>query len=129
MNKDEFNLKYVDFYNFYNYFALELTSANDYNFGSFYKLFELINNDENIKKFNNINNKYDLLDFVNYIYNNNINIKLYYNCYNMLVSINNGEKYYDFVINIEHKMLKNYKNMFHFIGEFEEFINNVNNID
>lgn len=122
-NKDEFYLKIVVFSHFFDYLALELNYTNDYKFSDYYKLFELINKDENIKKFNNIINNYDLLDFVNDIYNNNTNIKLFYNMQNLLVDIRNGEKYYIFVINInKHKIFKNYKNMQHFINELEDYI-------
>ena len=121
-NKDEFYLKIVVFSHFFDYLALELNYTNDYKFSDYYKLFELINKDKNIKKFNNIINNYDLLDFVNEIYNNNINIKLFYNMQNLLVDIRNGEKYYIFVINIKHKIFKSYKNILNFVDELEDYI-------
>ena len=124
MNKDKFYLKEVIFSYFFDYLALELNSANDYNFSSYYKLFELINKDENIYKLNNIINNYDLLDFVNNIYNNNTTIKLFYNTQNLLVDIRDGEKCYIFVINIKNKIFKSYYNILNFIGELEEYIEN-----
>lgn len=122
-NKDEFYLKIVVFSHFFDYLALELNYTNDYKLSDYYKLFELINKDENIKKFNNIINNYDLLDFVNDIYNNNTNIKLFYNTQNLLVDIRNGEKYYIFAINInKHKIFKNYKNILNFVSKLEDYI-------
>jgi hypothetical protein len=121
-NKDEFYLKIVVFSHFFDYLALGLNYTNDYKFSDYYKLFELINKDENIKKFNNIINNYDLLDFVNDIYNNNINIKLFYDTQKLLVNISDGEKYYIFGIDIRHKIFKNYKNMQHFVSELEDYI-------
>ena len=121
-NKDEFYLKIVVFSHFFDYLALELNYTNDYKFSDYYKLFELINKDENIKEFNNIINNYDLLDFVNDIYNNNTTIKLFYNTQNLLVDIRDGEKYYIFVINIKHKIFKSYKNILNFVGELEDYI-------
>ena len=121
-NKDEFYLKIVVFSHFFDYLALELNYTNDYKFSDYYKLLEIINKDKNIKIFKNFNNNYDLLDFVNDIYNNNINIKLFYNTQNLLVDIRNGEKYYIFVINIKHKIFKSYKNILNFVGELEDYI-------
>ena len=121
-NKDEFYLKIVVFSHFFDYLALELNYTNDYKFSYYYKLLEIINKDKNIKIFKNFNNNYDLLDFVNDIYNNNINIKLFYNTQNLLVDIRNGEKYYIFVINIKHKIFKSYKNILNFVGELEDYI-------
>ena len=126
-NKDEFYLKIVDFNHFFDYLALELNYINDYKFSDYYKLFELINKDENIKKFNNIINNYDLLDFVNDIYINNINIKLFYDTQKLLVDISVGEKYYIFDVNIKHKIFKNYKNILNFVGELEEYIDFMSN--
>lgn len=125
MNKDKFYLKVVIFSHFFDYLALELNSANDYNFSSYYKLFELINKDKNIYKLNNIINNYDLLDFVNNIYNNNTTIKLFYNTQNLLVDIRDGEKCYIFVINIKNKIFKSYYNILNFIGELEDYIDST----
>lgn len=124
MNKDELNLEEVRFINFFDYLALDLNFTNNYNFSSYYKLFEFINKDKNIKKFNNFNGNYNLLDLVNEYYNMNKKVKLYFNNYNLLVSINNGQFYYDFLIDFSYKIFKNYKNMPHFIGGLEEYIEN-----
>ena len=122
MNKDEFYLEEVRFINFFDYLALELNFTNNYNFSSYYKLFELINKDKNIKKFNNFNNNFELLDLINEYYNINKKVKLYYNNYNLLVSVNNGQFYYDFLIDFSYKIFKNYKNMPNFISELKDYI-------
>ena len=125
MNKDKFYLKEVTFSHFFDYLALELNYTNDYKFSDYYKLFEFINKDKNIYKLNNIINNYDLLDFVNNIYNNNnTNINLFYNMQSLLVDIRDGEKCYIFIINIKNKIFKDYNNIFNFIGELEEYIEN-----
>nr|DAG86064.1 MAG TPA: hypothetical protein [Bacteriophage sp.] len=62
------------------------------------------------------------LGFVYNNYNNNANIKLFYSKQDLLVEINNGEFYYNIFIKIN--FFNNYKNIFNFIGELEEYIEN-----
>lgn len=119
---DKFYLKEVCFNYFLDYLALELNFDNDYKFSDYYKLLVTINNDENIKILKNFNNNYDLLDLVDECYNNYADINLCYNSQDLLISINDGKLYYNIYINISHKLFKNYKNMRHFINEFEDYI-------
>lgn len=119
---DKFYLKEVCFNYFLDYLALELNFDNDYKFSDYYKLLMTINNDENIKILKNFNNNYDLLDLVDECYNNYADINLCYNSQDLLISINDGKLYYNIYINISHKLFKNYKNMRHFINEFEDYI-------
>ena len=127
-NKDLFYIKEFKFINFFDYLALELNIDNNYKFSDYYKLLEFINkiNDINyfIRTTNNFNNNYDLLDLVYNNYNNNAKIKLFYNKQDLLVEINNGEFYYNIFIKIN--FFKNYKDIFNFIGELEEYIENTN---
>lgn len=127
MNIDKFYTKSVNGQLFLDYLALELNFDNNYKFSDYYKLLEIINKDENIKIFKNFNNNYDLLDLINDIYNNNMPISLCYNSQDLLVSINDGELYYNIYINFKHKLFKSYKNMHHFINELEEYIETTSN--
>lgn len=123
MNKGELYLKEVVFSHFFDYLALELNITNDYKFSDYYKIFEFINKDENIKKFTNIINNYDLLDFVYNIYNNNNNIRLFFDKQNLLVNINYDKFYYNIAINTNY--FKSYKNILNFVGELENYIDDV----
>ena len=127
MNKIELNLKEVRFINFFDYFALEQNLTNNYNFSSYYEILKFINKDKNIKKFSNLNNNFKLLDLINDYYNKNAKIKLYYNKLDLLVSINNGQFYYDFLININNFIFINYFDILEFIGELEEYIKELKN--
>lgn len=124
---DKFYTKSVNGQLFLDYLALELNFDNDYKFSDYYKLLEIINKGENINIFKNFNNNYDLLDLINDIYNNNMPISLCYNSQDLLISINDGELYYNIYINIKHKLFKSYKNMQHFINELEDFIKSTYN--
>ena len=127
-NKDLFYLKEFKFINFFDYLALELNFDNDYKFSDYYKLLEFINKINDINHFirttNNFNNNYDLLDLVYNNYNNDAKIKLFYSKQDLLVEINNGEFYYNIFIKIN--AFKNYKDIFNFICEFEEYIETTN---
>lgn len=124
MSIDKFYIKSVNGQIFLDYLALELNYTNDYNFSDYYNIIGLLNRDKNIKKFNNFNSSNRLLDLINDIYNNNINISLCYNSQDLLVNINDGKLYYNIFINISHKIFKSYKDIFNFIGELEEYIEN-----
>ena len=124
---DKFYTKSVNGQFFLDYLALELNFDSDYKFSDYYKLLEIINKCENINIFKNFNNNYDLLDLINDIYNNNMPISLCYNSQDLLISINDGELYYNIYINIKHKLFKSYKNMQHFINELEDFIESTYN--
>ena len=129
-NKDLFYLKEFKFTNFFDYLALELDIVNNYKFSDYYRLLEFINNVNkyknniievnSIRTTNNFKNKYDLLDLVYNNYNNNAKIKLFYSKQDLLVEINNGEFYYNIFIKIN--AFKNYKDIFNFIGELEDYI-------
>ena len=129
-NKDLFYLKEFKFTNFFDYLALELDIVNNYKFSDYYRLLEFINNVNkyknniievnSIRTTNNFKNKYDLLDLVYNNYNNNAKIKLFYSKQDLLVEINNGEFYYNIFIKIN--LFKNYKDIFNFIGELEDYI-------
>ena len=127
-NKDLFYIKEFKFINFFDYLALELNFDNDYKFSDYYKLLEFINKINDINHFirttNNFNNNYDLLDLVYNNYNNNAKIKLFYSKQDLLVEINNGEFYYNIFIKIN--FFKNYKDIFNFICELEEYIETTN---
>lgn len=136
-NKDLFYIKEFKFINFFDYLALELNFDNlalelnfdnDYKFSDYYKLLEFINKINDINHFirttNNFNNNYDLLDLVYNNYNNNAKIKLFYSKQDLLVEINNGEFYYNIFIKIN--FFKNYKNIFNFICELEDYIETTN---
>lgn len=127
MNVDKFYTKEVIFNYFLDYLALELNIINDYKFSDYYKILEIINKDENIKIFKNFNNNYDLLDLVNDCYNNFATINLCYNSQDLLISINDGELYYNIYITFKHKLFKSYKSMQHFINELEEYIETTSN--
>ena len=85
-------------------------------------IFEIINKDINIKKYNNINNKNDFLDLICNSSSFYSNVKLYYNEQNLLAYFEFDGNFYAFLINIEHKLFKSYKNMRHFVNELEEYI-------
>ena len=126
-NKDLFYLKEFKFTNFFDYLALELDIVNNYKFSDYCRLLEFISNVNkyknniievnSIRTTNNFKNKYDLLDLV---YNNDAKIKLFYSKQDLLVEINNGEFYYNIFIKIN--LFKNYKDIFNFIGELEDYI-------
>ena len=129
-NKDLFYLKEFKFTNFFDYLALELDIVNNYNFSDYCRLLEFISNINkyknniievnSIRTTNNFKNKYDLLDLVYNNYNNNAKIKLFYSKQDLLVEINNDEFYYNIFIKIS--AFKNYKDIFNFIGELEDYI-------
>lgn len=131
-NKNLFYLKEFKFINFLDYLALELNITNNYKFSDYYRIIEFISNINfyknnnlklnSIRTTNNFNNKYNLLDLVYNNYNNNANIKLFYSKQDLLVEINNGEFYYNIFIKIN--FFNNYKDIFNFIGELEEYIEN-----
>lgn len=127
-NKDLFYIKEFKFINFFDYLALELNFDNDYKFSDYYKLLEFINKINDINHFirttNNFNNNYDLLDLVYNNYNNNAKIKLFYSKQDLLVEINNGEFYYNIFIKIN--FFKNYKDIFNFICELEDYVETTN---
>lgn len=133
-NKDLFYLKEVKFINFFDYLALELDIVNNYKFSDYCRLLEFINNVNkyknniikinSIRTTNNFKNKYDLLDLVYNNYNNDAKIKLFYSERDLLVEINNGEFYYNIFIKIN--FFKNYKDIFNFICELEEYIETTN---
>ena len=131
-NKDLFYLKEFKFTNFFDYLALELDIVNNYKFSDYYRLLEFISNVNkyknniievnSIRTTNNFKNKYDLLNLVYNNYNNNAKIKLFYSKQDLLVEINNDEFYYNIFIKIN--AFKNYKDIFNFIGELEDYIEN-----
>lgn len=129
-NKDLFYLKEFKFTNFFDYLALELDIVINYKFSDYCRLLEFISNvnkyknniieANSIRTTNNFKNKYDLLDLVYNNYNNDAKIKLFYSKQDLLVEINNGEFYYNIFIKIN--LFKNYKDIFNFIGELEDYI-------
>lgn len=131
-NKDLFYLKEVKFINFFDYLALELNIDNDYKFSDYYKILEFINDISSRKNNKVITNsirttnisKYNLLDLVYNYYKNDAKIRLFYSKNDLLVEINNGEFYYNIFIKIN--FFKKYKDIFNFIGELEEYIENSN---
>lgn len=134
-NKNLFYLKETNFRGFFDYLALELDIVNNYKFSDYCRLLEFISSvnkyKNNIIEFksirttNNFKNKYDLLDLVYNNYNNDAKIKLLYSKRDLLVEINNGEFYYNIFIKIN--LFKNYKDIFNFIGELEDFIKTTYN--
>ena len=127
MNVDKFYTTSVNGQLFFDYLALELNYTNDYNFSDYYNIITILNKDKNIKKFNNFNSSNRLLDLINDFYNNNMFINLCYNSQDLLVSVNDGELYYNIYINIRHKLFKNYKNMLYFVGELVDYIETTSN--
>lgn len=125
-NNIEYSLKSVNGQLFLDYLALAFKYANDYKFSDYINIFNIINKDKNIKKFNNINNKNNYLDLVCNSSSFYTNIKLYYNSQNLLAYFEFDGNYYAFLINIKHKIFKNYNNMFHFVNELEEYIETSN---
>ena len=133
-NKDLFYLKEFKFINFFDYLALELDIVNNYKFSDYCRLLEFISNVNkyknniievnSIRTTNNFKNKYDLLDLVYNNYNNDAKIKLFYSKQDLLVEVNNGEFYYNIFIKIN--FFKNYKNIFNFICELEEYVETTN---
>ena len=123
-NNCECSLKSVNGQLFLDYLALELNYNNDYNFGDYYNIIYIFNKDKNIKKFNNINNIGELLNLINDIYNNSANVKLYYNEQNLLAYFELDGIFYSFLIDANNKLFKSYKNIFYFIGELEDYIEN-----
>lgn len=131
-NKDLFYLKEFKFINFLDYLALELNITNNYKFSDYYRILEFISNINfyknnkaklnSIRITNNFKNNYNFLDLVYNNYNNNANIKLFYSRQDLLVEINNDKFYYNIFIKI--KFFNNYKDIFNFIGELEEYIEN-----
>ena len=127
MNVDKFYTTSVNGQLFFDYLALELNYTNDYNFSDYYNIITILNKDKNIKKFNNFNSSNRLLDLINDFYYNNMFINLCYNSQDLLVSVNDGELYYNIYINIRHKLFKNYKNMLYFVGELVDYIETTSN--
>lgn len=123
-NSVQSSLKSVNGQLFLDYLALTLNYTNDYKFSDYYNIIGIFNRDKNIKKFNNFYNNNRLLDLINDIYNNQANVKLYYNEQNLLAYFELDDIYCSFLINISHKIFKNYKDIFNFIGELEEYIEN-----
>lgn len=133
-NKDLFYIKEFKFINFFDYLALELDIVNNYKFSDYCRLLEFISNVNkyknniievnSIRTTNNFKNKYDLLDLVYNNYNNDAKIKLFYSKQDLLVEINNGEFYYNIFIKIN--FFKNYKDIFNFISELEEYVKTTN---
>lgn len=123
-NNNKYLLKNVNGQLFLDYLALELNYNNNYSFGDYYNIINIFNKDKNIKKFNNINNIGELLNLINDIYNNSANVKLYYNEQNLLAHFELDGTYYSFLININNKIFKYYRDIFYFIGELEDYIEN-----
>lgn len=133
-NKNLFYLKEFKFINFFDYLALELDIVNNYKFSDYCRLLEFISNVNkyknniikinSIRTTNNFKNKYDLLDLVYNNYNNDAKIKLFYSERDLLVEVNNGEFYYNIFIKIN--FFKNYKDIFNFICELEEYVETTN---
>ena len=126
-NNIESSLKSVNSQLFLDYLALELNYANNYKFSDYLNIFEIINKDINIKKYNNINNKNDFLDLICNSSSFYSNVKLYYNEQNLLAYFEFDGNFYAFLINIEHKLFKSYKNMQHFVNELEDYIESTSN--
>lgn len=122
VKKNEHNLKVVNFCGFLDYLALDLNYTNNYNFSSYYKILASLKNDEIMQIYNNFSDDYNLLDLVNYYYNNDANVKLLYNDEGLVVYFNDGKYFYHILVTIKHKIFKNYKNMPHFISELEEYL-------
>ena len=124
INNSKTFLKVVNSQAFLDYLALELNYANNYKFSDYLNIFKIINKDKNIKKFNNFKNNNDFLDLVSDSYSAYSNVKLYYNEQNLLAYFEYDNIYYAFLININNKIFKYYKNILYFIGELEDYIEN-----
>ena len=122
INNSKTFLKVVNSQAFLDYLALELNYANNYKFSGYLNIFKIINKDKNIKKFNNFKNNNDFLDLVSDSYSAYSNVKLYYNEQNLLAYFEYDNIYYAFLININNKIFKYYKNILYFIGELEDYI-------
>lgn len=121
INKNKSYLKEVYFRGFFDYLALDLNiDLNLYKYSDYLKLLEILNKNKKIRKFNNFRDKYDLLDLVCYNYYENKKIKLYYNKQNLLACVEDGEIYYNILININ--LFKGYPHFFNYISELEEYI-------
>lgn len=124
INDCKVSLKSINSQLFLDYLALELNYNNNYKFSDYLNIFNILKKDKNIKKFNNINNKNNYLDLVCDSSNFYSNVKLYYNEQNLLAYFEFDGNYYSFLINIKNKIFKNYYNIFNFISELEEYIEN-----
>ena len=121
VNKGKSYLKEVYFRGFFDYLALDLNiDLNLYKYSDYLKLLEILNKNKKIRKFNNFRDKYDLLDLVCYNYYEDKKIKLYYNKQNLLACVEDGEIYYNILININ--LFKCYPHFFNYISELEEYI-------
>lgn len=121
VNKGKSYLKEVNFRGFFDYLALDLKIDLDlYKYSDYLKLLEILNKNKKIKKFNNFRDKYDLLDLVCYNYYEDKKIKLYYNEQNLLACVEEGEIYYNILININ--FFKCYPHFFNYISELEKYI-------
>lgn len=127
-NSTQSSLKSVNGQLFLDYLALDLNYINDYKFSDYYNIIALFNRDKDIKKFNNFYNNSRLLDLIDDIYNHSANVKLYYNEQKLLAYFELDDIYCSFLINIKHRIFKNYKNIQHFINELEEYIETTSNI-
>lgn len=123
-NNISYSLKSVNSQLFLDYLALGLNYTNNYKFSDYLNIFNIINKDINIKKFNNINNRNNYLDLVCNSSSFYSNVKLYYNEQNLLAYFEFDGYYYSFLINISNKIFKYYNDIFNFIGELEEYIEN-----
>ena len=134
-NKDLFYLKEVNFKHFFDFLAYKLDIVNNYKFSDYVRLLEFFRNVNNyknniivvnsIRTTDNFNNKYDLLDLVYNNYNNKANIKLFYSKHDLLIEINNDKFYYTIFIKI--KCFEKYSNIFNFICDFEDYLDDVLN--
>ena len=122
INNSKTFLKVVNSQLFLDYLALELNYTNDYKFSDYLNIFNILKKDKNIKKFNNINNNNDFLDLVCNSSSFYSNVKLYYNEQNLLAYFEFDDNFYAFLININNKIFKYYKNILYFIGELEDYI-------
>ena len=124
INDCKVSLKSVNSQLFLDYLALELNYNNNYKFSDYLNIFNILKKDKNIKKFNNISNKNNYLDLVCDSSSFYSNVKLYYNKQNLLAYFEFDGNYYSFLINIKNKIFKSYYNIFNFISELEEYIEN-----
>ena len=122
INDCKVSLKSVNSQLFLDYLALELNYDNDYKFSDYLNIFNILKKDKNIKKFNNISNKNNYLDLVCDSSNFYSNVKLYYNEQNLLAYFEFDGNFYAFLININNKIFKYYKDILYFIGELEDYI-------
>ena len=127
INNSKVSLKSVNSQLFLDYLALELNYNNDYKFSDYLNIFNILKKDKNIKKFNNINNNNDFLDLVCNSSSFYSNVKLYYNEQNLLAYFEFDGNFYAFLININNKIFKYYKNILYFIGELEDYIESSSN--